>query len=209
MRGGALDERLHRLGDDGVERFGGDLVGLRQHDLVDHRALVEHVHDGLVVGFDAMARIDEQEYARKSGAAAQIVAHQFRPALDLGLRRLGVAVARHVDEAHTVAEQEEVELARAAGLARGPRQRLPARERVDEARLADVGAARERNLRAVGGRQPVHLHHAAFKRHRACKQQPACFERVGVRRCRHPTTGDEGGFLKIFASHLSRPVSTP
>ena len=47
---------------------------------------------------EAVAAVDEQEHAPERRATAQIGGDQRGPGLDLFLRRLGKAVARHVDE---------------------------------------------------------------------------------------------------------------
>jgi hypothetical protein len=54
------------------------------------------------------------------------------------------------------AEGEEVDFLRAAGRVGGARQRLAARQRVDQRRFPDIGAAREADLGAVGGGHAVH-----------------------------------------------------
>ena len=58
--------------------------------------------------------------ARRSEApAAQINPDELGPARDLALRRLGIAVARHVDEHQPAAEGEEIELPRPSRRVRG------------------------------------------------------------------------------------------
>ena len=76
-------------------------------------------------------------------------------ACDLLLGDRRVAVARHVDEGEAPADVEEVELLGAARRVRGAGQRVAPGERVDEARLADVGAPREGDLHRAHGRQAV------------------------------------------------------
>ena len=78
---------------------------------------------------------------------------QLGPGRDLGFGRGGIAVARHVDDVEAVAAGEEDQLLRAARRVRGARQRLAAGERVDQARLADIGAAGEGDLDAAHRRQ--------------------------------------------------------
>src|SRR6185312_2133235 len=56
------------------------------------------------------------------------------------------AVARQVDQEQAGAEVEEVDLPRVTRARRGARQRAAAGQRVDQARLADIGAAGEGDL---------------------------------------------------------------
>ena len=80
------------------------------------------------------------------------------PGLDLVLRRFGEAVARHVDEIELSSRRrEEVELLRAARRVRCARKPALSDERVDQARLADVRAAGEGDLRPVVGRQMIEI----------------------------------------------------
>ena len=54
----------------------------------------------VVVLLDAVARVDQHIDALQRHAALEIVEDQLRPVVDLLLRRLRVAVARHVDQRH-------------------------------------------------------------------------------------------------------------
>ena len=78
---------------------GDRLVGLGQHDLVAHRGLVELVHHREVVGLGAVPPIDQHVDAPQVRPAGEVFVDQLGPRLDLGLRRLRKAVARHVDDA--------------------------------------------------------------------------------------------------------------
>ena len=79
-----------------------------------------------------------------------------------GLRGLRIAVARHVDQIEdlVLAEGEEVELARAPRRHRNPREARAAGERVDQARLADIGAPGKGDFGLAVARQAVDGHHA-------------------------------------------------
>jgi hypothetical protein len=107
-------------------------------------------------GFDSVTRVDQDEGAAERGAAREIGLEQRLPFLHHRDRRLGIAVAGQVDEVVTFAEGEEVDFLRAAGRVGGARQRLAARQRVDQRGFADIGAAREADLGPVGGGHAVH-----------------------------------------------------
>ena len=69
------------------------------------------------------------------------------------LRRARIAVAGHVDDGDAGIGAEEVQLLRPARRVRGAGERLLPDERVDQRRLADIGAAGERDLDTGGRRQ--------------------------------------------------------
>ncbi len=95
------------------------------------------------------------------GASLEEGMDQRGPGLDLGLRSGRIAVARHVDQRELRRSAEKDQLLRAARRMRGARERAPSGKRVDQARLADIGApgngdldaahARQRHGRAGGG----------------------------------------------------------
>ena len=89
-------------------------------------AVRSSVERRLVGVLDAVAGVDQHIDAGEIGAALQIGMDQRGPGLDLGLRRLGIAVARHVGEPQIVRSLEEDDLLGAAGRMRGARQRLAA-----------------------------------------------------------------------------------
>src|SRR5204863_8401895 len=64
------------------------------------------------------------------------------------LRGGRIAVPGQIDDPQGVSAAEKYELLRAAGRVRGPRQRVPPGQSVDEARLADIGASSECDLGA-------------------------------------------------------------
>ena len=68
---------------------------------------------------------------------------------------------------------EEDQLLGPARRVRGARQRVAAGERVDEARLADIGAARERDLDALHARQAVERSGGGREVPRHCEQAAA------------------------------------
>ena len=128
-------------------------VGLGQHQLVGHRGAVEVLHRLAVALLHAVARIDQDADPLQGRPAAQVGRRQILPGRLGRARDLGEAVARQVDETERIGEVEEVDLPGAAGRGRDPRQRSPAGERVDQARLADIGAAGEGDLRQRDRRQ--------------------------------------------------------
>ena len=128
-----------------------ELVALGQHREEGHRALVEGGHDGLIGRCNAPPRVEQQADPPERRPAAQVGLGEACPGLDLLFGRGGVAVARQVDENEPAVQIEEIELPRAPRRVGGARQRAAAGQRVDEARLADVGAAGEGDL-GQGGR---------------------------------------------------------
>ena len=147
--------RRRRLGDAPLQLGRLQGVGLGEHDLIGDRRLVERVEHAAVDGFQAVPGVDQHVDAGEIGASAQVGVDQRCPGGDLFLAGRRVAVARHVDQGQAPAEIEEVEFLGAAGRVRGAGERLAPGERVDEARLADVRAAREGDLDALHGRQVI------------------------------------------------------
>ena len=124
------------------------LVGLGQHDLIADGGLVERLQHVEIDVLEAVPRVDQHVDARERGAAQQEFVDQLGPGRDLGLRRRGIAIAGHVDQPQLglVGALEEDQLLGAARRVRGARQRVAAGQRVDQARLADIGAAGEGDL---------------------------------------------------------------
>ncbi len=156
MRRGVRARRCLRLRDDGRQRRRLHLVHLGQHELERHRRLVQHPHRRLVGRLEADPRVDQQHDAAQCRPSAQIGEHRPLPRLLHALRRLGIAVARHVHEGEPAGEVEEVELLGAPGRGRDPRQRPPSGERIEQRRLADIRAAGERHLGPARRRQLIH-----------------------------------------------------
>ena len=155
--GGPLAQGFERRGDE--RRLVGrlHLVALGQHDGVGDGGLVERRHRRFVAVLDPAPSVDQHEGAHQRRAAAQIVADQADPGGGFRLADRGVAVARHVDQGQPVAEREEDQLLGSPGRVRRARQRRAAGQRVDQRRLADVGAAGEGDLRRADRRQAVGL----------------------------------------------------
>ena len=132
--------------------LGADFVGFGQHQPVAHGGFVEHFHHVGIDLFHAMARIDQHQRAFQGHAPAQEVANQAFPLLDHFGRRLGEAIAGHVDQPQPdrQADVEEVQFLRAARRDRSARDRLAAGQRVEQRRFADVGAAGEGHFGKVG-----------------------------------------------------------
>ena len=124
-----------------------EMVGLGQDELVGHRGGVEVLHRLAVGVLHAVARIDQQADALERRPAAQEGRGEILPGLLHRPRHLGEAVARQVDQDRAgLAEIEEIDLPRVARARRGAGERAPAGQRVDQARLADIGAAGEGDL---------------------------------------------------------------
>ncbi len=153
-------------------------VDLGHDDLVREARFVHQVHQGIVGVLGADLGIDQQQDAPQIGPAADVGIDQAGPALDLGFGDLCIAVARQVHQHQVRAEIEEIDLLRPARRVGDARQMLPAGERVQEARLADIGAAGERHLRQSGRRQAIQRFSAgdepAFLR-----EQPGPVARLG------------------------------
>jgi hypothetical protein len=162
---------LRKLGSFGLVRLG-------EHDLIRDGGLVEQLHRVRVVGLYSVARVDEQEHAFQLAASFEIIADQPRPRLGLRLRGPRIAVARHVDEIEraVLSEREEIKLARPSRGHRDPRETAAPGERVDQARLADIGAAREGYLGAAVFRQVGDARHALDEGARASEQRLASRE---------------------------------
>ena len=132
----------------------------------------------IVVLEQPAARIDQQHHTAQVSAAR---ANRRRRALvqraRSALRDARVAVARKIGQHQPGPRREEIDLPRAARRVRDARERLSPRERVDETRLADIGAAGEGDLgrpRSRGCRSSV------MRRARARRfaQQPAASYRA-------------------------------
>ncbi len=142
-----MAREFRRDGGDAVGELGRfDLVDLGEDRLVRDGGLVEQLHQRSVGLLDAVARIDQQQGAPQARPAAQIAVYQRGPALDVALRDFGEAIARQVDQHQPSRQVKEIELLRAPGPVRDARQGVAAGERVDQGRLADIGAAGKGDL---------------------------------------------------------------
>ncbi len=148
----ALQRVTHRR-----EGLGLDLVGLGEHDLIGNRRLIELGHDLAVAVLGAVARVDQQADPAQLRPAAQVAARQCAPLRDLGLGGARVAIAWQVDQNQPFAQVEEIELPGAPGRVRDSGQGLAPGQGVDQARLADVGAAGEGDLGQGGFGQALRL----------------------------------------------------
>src|SRR5690606_11221429 len=134
-----------------------DLVALGQNDLVGNRRLVEFRHYFAVDVLEAMAGINQQQDPAKLRTPLQIAACEARPAFNVFLRSLRIAVARQIDEHEAPAQLEEDQLLRATGSTGSTSKRTPAGQGIDEAGLADVGSACEGDLRPEARRYLIGL----------------------------------------------------
>ena len=94
--------------------IGLGVIGLGQHDLEAHGSLVQQAHGCLIAGLGLDPGIEQQQHPPQGGAAAQEVKHQPLPVFLHRFRRLGVAIARHINQAEPPAKIEEVQLLGAA-----------------------------------------------------------------------------------------------
>ena len=102
-------------GQDISKFIGVELVGFGQDDLIGDGGSVEHCHDRLIDGFDAVAAIDQQKDAGKILAALQVVLNEAGPGIDFVFGRFSKAIAGHVYEVHVaIVGAKVVELLRAA-----------------------------------------------------------------------------------------------
>jgi hypothetical protein len=91
--------------------------------------------------------VDQHQRPAQRRSADEIELDQTYPIGNLLLRRPGIAIAGKIGEHQPAAEVEEVELARPARRTRDFGERLAAGQRIDQARLADIRPAGERDLR--------------------------------------------------------------
>ena len=122
-------------------------VGFGEHDAIENGSAVEGIDGGEVVVFYFDASIEQQDYALKCGAAAEIVEHQPLPVFLYLFGGHCVAIAGHVHEGQASTEVEEIQLLGAAGLGGDAGECVAAGKRIDQGRLADVGAAGEGDFR--------------------------------------------------------------
>jgi hypothetical protein len=115
-----------------------------------------------------MARVHDHYHAGKRGARAQIGVDQLLPLLALRVRCAREAVTGQVDEARPARQLVEVDGLRTPGRLAGEGEALALEQRIDRARLADVRAAGERQLRRPGRRQ---IARAASRREKLCLRE--------------------------------------
>src|SRR5690606_40486936 len=96
---------------------------------------------------ESMSGINQQQDPAKLRTPLQIAACEARPAFNVFLRSLRIAVARQIDEHEAPAQLEEDQLLRATGSTGSTSKCTPAGQGIDEAGLADVGSACEGDLR--------------------------------------------------------------
>ena len=152
------------LGDGGeLARF--DLVGLGEHDAVADRGFIEHLHHHPVDVLEAVAAVDQHQRAGQHLPPAQVGIDQRLPLVDHLDRRLGKAVAGHIDQPEQrqcalflrPADIEEIELLRAPRGHRSARNRLAAGQRVQERGLAHVRTPAKGDLRHLRIGQEMEL----------------------------------------------------
>src|SRR6516225_7744309 len=145
-RGGHQHLRMRR------GMLGERRLGFGQHDLVVDRGLVQALEHVGVDRLEAVASVEEEVGAREIGASLEKGMDQRGPGLDLRLRGGRITVARHVDQRELRRPGEKDQLLRAARRMRDARERAPSGQRVDQARLADIGAPGNGDLDAAHAR---------------------------------------------------------
>mmetsp|Transcript_24444 Transcript_24444/g.70132 ORF Transcript_24444/g.70132 Transcript_24444/m.70132 type:complete len:254 (+) Transcript_24444:155-916(+) len=131
-------------------------VRLGQHDHEPAARAVHGAPDLEVAALEAHRGVHEADDPPEVLGPPEVGVHELRPLLPQGPRDLGVAVAGQVHEGEPPAHVEDEEVARAARLLGGPGDLPAVDERVDEARLPDVGPPDHADLRDPGLREPVH-----------------------------------------------------
>ena len=190
MRGRALARLLGGAGRN-LGQFGRlDLVGLGQHQPVADSGLVEHFHDLAVDILDAVPRIDQHQRALQFLPSAQEVVHQEAPLLDHILRRLGEAIAGHVDEPEGEggAHVEEVEFLRPPRRVRRAGERIATGQRVEQRGLAHIGPPRERDFGHAGIGNELERRRGFQEGDRAGEDLPRGLDRFGGEGIRHAPT---------------------
>jgi hypothetical protein len=99
-----------------------------------------------------MARVHDHDHAGELRTRAQIGVDERLPLRAQRLRHAGIAIARQIDEPRGLAERIEIDRLRAPGGLADEGEALAAEERIDCARLADVGAPGEGDLGRAGRR---------------------------------------------------------
>ena len=124
---------------------------------------------------------------------------QRGPGLDLGLGGGGIAIPGHVDQGELRRRGEEDQLLRAARRVRRARERASPGERIDQARLADIGASGKGDLHAAHRRQ-------RFDRPRGPGKLPVAREQLAAGfGFRAREGGGKGGHLVV---HDNVPLMT-
>ena len=100
-----------------------------------------------------MTAVEQQAEPPKAGPALVIEGDETRPGAGLLAAHGGKAVPRQIDQHQPAAEIEEIDLLRASWRMGDAGQSVMAGERVDQARLADIGAPGEGDLRQARRRQ--------------------------------------------------------
>ena len=135
--------------------------------------LVERAHHRAVASHQAAPAIDQERDAAERGAALEILLGELGPSLDLLVGRRGVAVAGQIDQREAVAQIVEVDLLGAARRVRDAGEVGVPGQRVEQARLADVRASGEGDLRQRRRRQPGEIARAGDERASLREEQPA------------------------------------
>ena len=110
-----------------------------------------------------MIRDNVGALCEKGSRSPAVSRRRTGPAADLAFRRFGIAVSWQIDEHQPPVEIEEVDLPGSTGGVGGSRERPASGQRVEEARLADVGPSGEGDLGQRMARQRAGLGRADNK----------------------------------------------
>jgi len=139
----------------GVQSIVGEPVALGGHQQEFAIRGGEEVQQLAVTLLRGNVGVDQNDAQAQRGALVEIRLDEFGPLLGNLARNLGVAVAGKIGENQLgarfsgPANLEEVDAAGAAGSGTGARH-LVSDQRIDDARLADVGPAEKSDLRQAG-----------------------------------------------------------
>ena len=132
------DEVLH------VSRFlGGQRIDLGQYELEGDAQRRDPRDEVVIVVHQAATRVDQQHDAPQVCAGLEVGLGKAAPRVDLRLGCLRESVTRQVRQQKQAVAFEEVDGLGAARLPRRACEAAPSRQGIEQARLADVGAARQ------------------------------------------------------------------
>ena len=145
----ALKKRGHLLELSGVFTL-VELVRLGHHDDERNTAVIEKVHHVHIVGRGLVAHVDDLHHQCDIAPGGKVALYQLRPSQLFDLADLGVAVAGQIDEVERTAVKE-VDRGGLAGLGADAREGFSVTKLINQRGLADVGASRKDDIRAVVG----------------------------------------------------------
>ncbi len=162
-----------------------DLVSLGEDDAVTYRGLVQHFHHLAVTVLQPVAAVDQHQRTLQRHAPAQISAHQPPPLLNHLYRRLGKAIAGHVDEAELggITHFEEVQFLCPARCHGSAGNRPAPSQRVDQRALAHVRSPTESHFRKIRTGQEFQFRRGQQEVHPAREQAAGLLSQGFFFRC--------------------------